>query len=144
MRPLSLLLGIAGLAAQLDAQVTIGHRTGIAMTRWSADDPPSEVVGNWSSDQSVSYTHLLGIYASAARLVTQSMFLAAAEVLASIVSEQEIHSGAVYPSLTRVREVSHAIAVAVCHVAIQEKLTTLSFPEDLSGHIRSLMYEPNY
>ncbi len=86
----------------------------------------------------------LGIYVSAARLVTQSMFLAAAEVLASIVSEQEIHSGAVYPSLTRVREVSHAIAVVVCQVAIQEKLTNLSLPEDLSGYIRSSMYEPNY
>lgn len=86
----------------------------------------------------------LGIYASAARLVTQSMFLAAAEVLANIVSEQEIHSGAVYPSLTRVREVSHAIAVVVCRVAIQEKLTSLSFPEDISSYIRSLMYEPNY
>ncbi|PSJ16633.1 NAD-dependent malic enzyme [Nitrosomonas supralitoralis] len=86
----------------------------------------------------------LGIYASAARLVTQSMFLAAAEVLASTVSEQEIHSGSVYPALSRVREVSHAIAVAVCHVAIREELTSLSLPEDISGYVRSLMYEPNY
>ena len=86
----------------------------------------------------------LGIYASSARLVTQAMFLAAAEVLANTVTQQEIGTGAVYPALTRVREVSHAIAVAVCRVAVQEGLTDSSLPEDLAGYVKSLMYEPNY
>lgn len=86
----------------------------------------------------------LGIYASSARLVTQRMFLAAAQVLANIVTEQEIRNGAIYPALPRVREVSHAIAVAVCQVAMQEGLTDDCLPEDLSGYIKSLMYEPNY
>lgn len=86
----------------------------------------------------------LGIYASAARLITQSMFLAAAEVLANIVTEQEIKAGAIYPALTRVRQVSHAIAVAVCQVAIQEGLASANLPDDLDGYIKSLMYEPNY
>jgi malate dehydrogenase (oxaloacetate-decarboxylating)(NADP+) len=86
----------------------------------------------------------LGVLASGARLVTQSMFLAAAEVLASIVTEQEIHNGSIYPALTRVREVSHAIAVAVCRVAAQEGLAELRLPEDLNNYVRSLMYEPNY
>ncbi len=86
----------------------------------------------------------LGIYASAARLVTQSMFLAAAEVLAGIVTEQEIDTGAIYPALTRVRKASHAIAVAVCRVASREGLTNINLPEDLDSHIQSLMYEPNY
>lgn len=86
----------------------------------------------------------LGILASGARLVTQSMFLAAAEVLASIVTPQEIHNGSIYPALTRVREVSHAIAVAVCRVAAQEGLAELRLPEDLNSYIKSLMYEPNY
>lgn len=86
----------------------------------------------------------LGVYASDARLVTQSMFLAAARILANIVSEQEIGDGAVYPALPRVREVSHAIAVAVCQVAKREGLTATNLPEDLNGYVRSLMYDPDY
>jgi len=86
----------------------------------------------------------LGVYASSARLISQSMFLAAAEVLASIVTEQEIATGAIYPTLTRVREVSHAIAVAVCRVAVSEGLTDVELPNDLESYIHSLMYEPNY
>ncbi|WP_297324438.1 NAD-dependent malic enzyme [Nitrosomonas sp.] len=86
----------------------------------------------------------LGIYASAARIVTQRMFLAAAQVLADIVTEQEIDTGAIYPALTRVRKVSHAIAVAVCNIAIDERLTDANLPDDLEGYIQSLMYEPDY
>ncbi len=86
----------------------------------------------------------LGIYASAARIVTQSMFLAAAKVLADVVTKQEIETGAIYPTLTRVRKASHAIAVAVCRVAIREGLTDANLPEDLDSYVKSLMYEPNY
>ncbi len=86
----------------------------------------------------------LGVYASSARLIPQSMFLAAAGVLASIVTEQEIDMGAIYPTLTRVREVSRAIAVAVCEVAIREGLADTSLPDHLENYIQSLMYEPNY
>ncbi|MCG7757241.1 MAG: NAD-dependent malic enzyme, partial [Nitrosomonas sp.] len=86
----------------------------------------------------------LGVTASAARLVTQSMFLAAAEVLANTVTDSEIGNGAVYPALTRVRGVSLAIAAAVCRVAVNEGLAEAALPEDLNSHIRSLMYEPDY
>ena len=86
----------------------------------------------------------LGVFVSAARLVTQSMFLAAAEVLASTVTEQEIQKGAVYPALTRVRDVSLAIAIAVCRVAMTEGLAEKDLPQDLNGYIKSLMYEPDY
>ncbi len=86
----------------------------------------------------------LGVYASSARLVTQSMFLTAAEVLAGIVTEQEIAAGAIYPTLNRVREVSHAIAVAVCRIAVKEGLAETALPENLEGYVKSLMYEPDY
>lgn len=86
----------------------------------------------------------LGIQASAARLVSETMFLAAAEVLANAVSEREITTGAIYPPLTQIREVSRAIAIAVCQTALNEGLTDASLPEDLDAYIASLMYEPNY
>ncbi|MFZ1851039.1 MAG: NAD-dependent malic enzyme [Nitrosomonas sp.] len=86
----------------------------------------------------------LGICGSSARLVTQQMFLSAAKILAKFVSDQELNDGAIYPALTRVREVSHAIAVAVCRIALREGLAEAELPEDLDKHVKSLMYDPNY
>lgn len=86
----------------------------------------------------------LGVIACAAKLVTQSMFLVAAQVLADAVTEQEINEGSIYPSLTRIRDVSKAIAVAVCQVAQAENLNEYDLPEDLDAYIQSLMYDPNY
>lgn len=86
----------------------------------------------------------LGVLASRARLVSGGMFLAAAEVLANRVLPEEIERGSIYPALTRVRTVSHAIAVKVCQVAQQEGLTAQELPDDLETYVRSLMYEPNY
>jgi malate dehydrogenase (oxaloacetate-decarboxylating)(NADP+) len=86
----------------------------------------------------------LGVQASAARLITQRMFLAAAEALANIVSEKEINVGAIYPPLRQIREVSCAIATAVFRVAFSEGLTESDLPDDLDAHIKSLMYDPNY
>jgi malate dehydrogenase (oxaloacetate-decarboxylating)(NADP+) len=86
----------------------------------------------------------LGVLASRASLVTESMFLAAAEVLADMVLPEEIERGSIYPTLTRVRAVSHAIAVKVCQVAQQEGLAVADLPDDLEAPIRDLMYEPNY
>ncbi|MCB1983806.1 MAG: NAD-dependent malic enzyme [Burkholderiales bacterium] len=86
----------------------------------------------------------LGIYASSARLITENMFLAAAEVLANLVTEEEISKGSVYPALTRVRQVSRSIAVRICQIAMREGLVDEKLPEDLDEYIQSLMYEPNY
>jgi malate dehydrogenase (oxaloacetate-decarboxylating)(NADP+) len=86
----------------------------------------------------------LGIQTSEARLVSQAMFLAAAEVLANGVSEREISMGAIYPPLTRIREISRAIAIAVFQVALNEGLTDTNLPDDLDTYIASFMYEPNY
>lgn len=86
----------------------------------------------------------LGIHASAARLVTQKMFLLAARVLADSVTDSEIRDGSIYPKLTRVRQVSHAIAVTVCKIAWQEGLTDAELPVDVEEFVRLLMYDPGY
>ncbi|SDZ03756.1 NAD-dependent malic enzyme [Nitrosomonas sp. Nm33] len=86
----------------------------------------------------------LGVIASRARLITDSMFMVAARVLADMVLPEEIEAGSIYPSLNRVRSVSHGIAVAVGQVAQQEGLAENVLPEDLATYVRSLMYEPNY
>ncbi|MCC6923141.1 MAG: NAD-dependent malic enzyme, partial [Nitrosomonas sp.] len=86
----------------------------------------------------------LGVYASSARLITQSMFLSAARVLSDLVTDTEISKGSVYPSLRRVRTVSKVIAVSVCEVAVREGLIEEKLPEQLEDYIESLMYNPIY
>ena len=86
----------------------------------------------------------LGVIACASRLVTDEMFLAAARTLAQQVSQAELDEGRLYPRLTHIRKVSHAVAVAVIRVACERGLAGVAVPDDLDGYVRSLMYEPEY
>lgn len=86
----------------------------------------------------------LGIVASGATAVTNEMFLAAAEVLAHQASPSDLHLGRLFPSLTRIRDVSAEIASAVAEVAFAKGLATVDHPADLTAAVRELMYEPHY
>jgi len=86
----------------------------------------------------------LGVIACGARQVTDEMFLVAAKTLAHEVSADDLEAGIVYPPLTRIREVSAAIATAVAEVAYQRGLATKPKPDDLLAYIKSLRYEPTY
>lgn len=86
----------------------------------------------------------LGIICSQAKRVTDEMFFVAAKVLASMVTEQDLSYGRIYPDLQRIREVSANIATAVARVAFQRGLTDMLCPEDLATRVRSQMYEPIY
>jgi malate dehydrogenase (oxaloacetate-decarboxylating)(NADP+) len=86
----------------------------------------------------------LGIVCTGARRVTDSMFIKAARTLASLIRADELAEGRVYPSLSRIHEVSHAIAVAVAEEVFAKKLNSLPRHDDLSGYIRSQMFKPEY
>jgi malate dehydrogenase (oxaloacetate-decarboxylating)(NADP+) len=86
----------------------------------------------------------LGVIVAGARHVTDSMFDAAARTLAGTVTEEALAQGLTYPPLASIREVSLRIAMAVARVAWQSGLATKPQPEDCTGHVRSLMYEPDY
>ena len=60
----------------------------------------------------------LGCIVAEARVIPDSMFLRAAEVLAECVDAARFASGAVYPPLTTMRQVSHGIACAVIREAM--------------------------
>ena len=45
---------------------------------------------------------------SSPRIVPQSVFLSAAEALSKIVSEDDLENGSLFPSLTKIREVSQS------------------------------------
>jgi len=86
----------------------------------------------------------LGVVVSKARRVTDEMFHAAARTLADRVLAESLERGTVYPSLTTIRSVSHAIAVAVAQVAYDAGLATRPRPADLDQAVRAAMYEPVY
>jgi len=86
----------------------------------------------------------LGVVCTGARRVTDAMFIKAARTLASLIRESELVEGRVYPTLQRIHEVSHAIAVAVAEEIYAEKLNRVRRPADLSGYIRSQMFQPEY
>lgn len=86
----------------------------------------------------------LGVVASGARHVPDEMFSAAAFALAAQVSEDDLRLGRIYPTLSRIREVSQAIGVAVARVAYGAGLAQHPQPDDLESEVMKLMYDPRY
>jgi malate dehydrogenase (oxaloacetate-decarboxylating)(NADP+) len=86
----------------------------------------------------------LGAIASKARRITDEMFSAAAETLASQVTAADLAQGSIYPSLTRIREVSAHIAAAVAEVAYERGLAAKRRPQDVLAYVKSQMYDPHY
>jgi len=86
----------------------------------------------------------LGVIASEASRVTDEMFFVAAKKLAGLVTNDDLAQGRIFPSLTRIREVSAVIAEAVAEVTFHRGLTTMHRPDDLAAHIKAQMYDPKY
>ena len=86
----------------------------------------------------------LGVICSRARRVTDSMFGAAARTLANEVTESDISAGCLYPSISRIRDVSLSIALCVAETAYAEGLAGAPRPDDLLDHIRGRMFDPRY
>lgn len=86
----------------------------------------------------------LGAVACEAAHVTDRMFAQAARALAEQVLESDLEMGRIYPSLTRIREVSAHIGVAVAEVAFKDGLARIEKPADLLAHIRATQWEPRY
>jgi malate dehydrogenase (oxaloacetate-decarboxylating)(NADP+) len=86
----------------------------------------------------------LGVIACEATSVTDNMFAVTARALANAVSEDDLAQGRIYPPLTKIREISAAIATAVVEVAYNQGIARKPKPDDLSTCIKSQMYEPKY
>jgi len=86
----------------------------------------------------------LGLIVSEASACTDEMFFVAARTLAGMVNEDDLAQGRIYPSLTRIREVSAHIAEAVAGVAFDRGLARAPRPGDLGTVVRDAMFEPDY
>jgi malate dehydrogenase (oxaloacetate-decarboxylating)(NADP+) len=86
----------------------------------------------------------LGVIVADASRVTDEMFAAAARTLAATVTEDDLAMGRIYPSLSRIRDVSRAIAVEVARIAYDRGLARAPRPDDLDAAVAAAMYEPVY
>eukprot|EP01108_Squamamoeba_japonica_P006662 TRINITY_DN5439_c0_g1_i3.p2 TRINITY_DN5439_c0_g1~~TRINITY_DN5439_c0_g1_i3.p2 ORF type:complete len:397 (-),score=242.52 TRINITY_DN5439_c0_g1_i3:29-1219(-) len=88
----------------------------------------------------------LGASLCAAERVTDGMVAASVAALAATVSDEQLATGAIYPTLSRVREASSCIAKAVIERAVAEGIARMppAADVDLDKLISDAMYEPVY
>ena len=86
----------------------------------------------------------LGAIMSKSRRITDEMFMGSAHTLASLTTESDLAQGSLYPSLTRVREVSAHIAAGFAKTAYRRGLASAKEPADLLAAANATMYDPHY
>jgi malic enzyme len=72
------------------------------------------------------------------------LFLVAARTLAEQVSDERLASGALYPTVDRLRVATRAIALAVAAAARDHGLAGLDDAADLEAAIDAAMWWPDY
>jgi malate dehydrogenase (oxaloacetate-decarboxylating)(NADP+) len=85
----------------------------------------------------------LGAIVSEATRITDSMALAAARTLAAAVTSERFASGALYPPISSLREVSRSISLAVAREAIESGLARSS-ADTLEADVDAAMWWPEY
>ncbi|HEX8026409.1 MAG TPA: malic enzyme-like NAD(P)-binding protein, partial [Candidatus Limnocylindrales bacterium] len=78
----------------------------------------------------------LGAIVASAAAIPDDAFLVAARTLASVVSDERLAAGAIYPSIADLRPVSRAIAIAVA--------TALGRTDDVAAAVEAAMWQPDY
>jgi malic enzyme len=85
----------------------------------------------------------LGALAVRAKKVTSRMTNAASKTLAFQVTDDELASGLLFPSVSRLRAVSFHVAIAVAREAIREGVASLA-EEAIEREVEAAMWEPDY
>jgi len=86
----------------------------------------------------------LGVLISEASRVTDSLFLAAAQTLAEFTVAQNLWNGALYPSLSHLRQISQAIGLRVAQTAREEGLGRTLDDAALRAAIEEYVWIPDY
>ncbi len=86
----------------------------------------------------------LGAILSGAKQVTDEMLTASAIALANYTSPQDLNTGSVYPTISKLRNVSKHVAVAVIQAAIDSGVATVNIPDNISKYVEDNMWVPEY
>ena len=85
-----------------------------------------------------------GAIAAETRTITPRMFLLAAQTLAAVVSDERLATGALFPPVDALREVSRAIAIRVAREAIEGGHAAVDPATDVEALIDGAMWWPAY
>ena len=86
----------------------------------------------------------LGAIAAEASAITPRMFLLAARTLAAAVTDERLASGALYPPVDALRDVSRAIAIRVVREALEAGLAGIDPATDIDALVDGAMWWPEY
>jgi len=148
-RPVILALSNPTSSSECTAEQAIRWSEGRALFASGSPFPPVEHGGRVHRVRQGNNAYVfpgvgLGVRVARARRVTDEMFHAAARTLADSIGEDSLESGALYPRLTRIREVSAEIAAAVARVAWRDGLADAEEPADVDAAVRDAMWRPEY
>jgi malate dehydrogenase (oxaloacetate-decarboxylating)(NADP+) len=79
-----------------------------------------------------------------ARILPEEIFLTAAKALATIVTQEDIDQGSLYPEIKGTRHIAPVLAEAVAEKLFEAGLARIERPEDLRKMILEYMYDPRY
>jgi malate dehydrogenase (oxaloacetate-decarboxylating) len=85
----------------------------------------------------------LGVLVSEAREVTDGMFAAAADALASQLPEEDLRAGSLFPRIAGLRAVTAVVAEAVVRQAVAEGVAR-NAPENPAAAVAAAMWDPEY
>lgn len=111
--------------------------------------PPLEVKGKTIEPAQGNNVYIfpalgLALYATRAKRVTEEMFLVAGQTLATQLSKEELANGLLYPSRSRIRDASAAVATAVAEKIFDLDLAGEKRPKDVKAFIAERTYLPEY
>jgi len=148
-RPIIFALSNPTSKSECSAEEAYGWSNGKAIFASGSPFPPCVLAGKTYVPGQGNNSYIfpgvgLGVVAAQARHVTDRMFSAAARTLAGLVLPSDLEMGRIYPSLTRIREVSAHIGTAVAEVAFQDGLAGVPRPADVPAMVKAEMWEPRY